>query len=81
MYTKVFGHQTTTDILPGQNVPHLTGEMMILVPKNNKYPFLSKNFFFENFTQYSHNSYEVFGKHFLKDAKQSNLCCQSSGHY
>ena len=25
MYLKVFGKQTTTDILPGQNVPHLTG--------------------------------------------------------
>ena len=25
MNTKVFGHQTTTDILLGRNVPHLTG--------------------------------------------------------
>ena len=25
MYTKVFGHQTTTDISAGRNVPHLTG--------------------------------------------------------
>ena len=37
---KEFGQHTMTDILPGQNVTHMTGEMMILEPKNNKYPFL-----------------------------------------
>ena len=42
MYMKVFGQQTTTDISPGQNMPHLTGGMVILVPKNNEFPFLYK---------------------------------------
>ena len=37
---KVFGQQTTTDILPGCFVPHLTGGMVILVSKKNKYTFL-----------------------------------------
>ena len=33
MYLKVFGLQTMTDISPGKKVPHLTGEMLILIPK------------------------------------------------
>ena len=44
MYMKVFGQQTTTDILPGQNVPHSMGGMIILVPKKNKYKCLCTTF-------------------------------------
>ena len=73
MYKKLFGHQTTTNISPGRNVPHLTGEMVILVPKKNQYPFLNKKNLVENFTQYSPNFYAVFG---LKKFKwQINKTC------
>ena len=39
MYMKVFGHQATTYISPGQNVPHI---MVILVQMKKKNPFLNK---------------------------------------
>ena len=45
IYMKVFGQQTMEDILPGQTVLHLTGGNAILVPENNKYPFLFNMFF------------------------------------
>ena len=52
--TNVFGHQTTTDISPGQYVFYLTGgEMVILVPKNNKYLFLFKLNFLKIYTIFS----------------------------
>ena len=37
---KVFGQHTMTYILRCQNVPHMTWEMVILEPKNDKYLFL-----------------------------------------
>ena len=37
---KVFGGQTNPDILTGQDVPHFSGKMVILVSKINKYHFL-----------------------------------------
>ena len=61
MYMQVFGHQTTTDISPGHNVPHITGEVVILVPKNKKYKLLNKCFVVEIFTPYSHNLYAILG--------------------
>ena len=51
MYIKVFSHQTTTDISPGRNMPHIMGELVIFVPKITKYPFLTKQIllrFFNN---------------------------------
>ena len=53
--------------------------MVVLVPKNNKYPFLSH----KNLLIILHNILIIF-MHFLvifKDAKYSNLWRQSSGHY
>ena len=42
MYMKVFGQQITTDISPVRNVFYLTGEMAILLLKNNRYTLVYK---------------------------------------
>ena len=60
MYLKVFGLQTMTDISPGKKVPHLTGEMLILIPKNNKYTCLYKKNVVGSFTRCSHTFEGVF---------------------
>ena len=72
MYMKVFSQQTMTDISPGGNVPHWTGEIIILVPKNNKYPFFTQ-FFGWNF----HTILSQFLRSFwLKKSKmQNNKIC------
>ena len=65
MYMKEFGQQTTTDILPGHFVPHLSGgEMVILVLKKNKYPFLYNKILLKML----HNILIIVGI-FFKDAK------------
>ena len=50
---KVFGDQTKKDILPGQNVPHFTGKMVILISKIIK-SISVNNFFSEDFTHHCH---------------------------
>ena len=42
MYMKVFGHQTTTDISPGRNVPNITMRNGDFSTKKN--PFRNKKF-------------------------------------
>ena len=44
-----------TDILHGQNVTPITGEIMISVPKNNKYPILYKKILLKIL----HNIYKI----------------------
>ena len=67
IYMKVIGSQTKTVILPGQNVPHFTGEMVILVSKINKYHFL-----YIILLMKIKRNIVIFLTHFLVKTKQKN---------
>ena len=51
---KVFGHHTLTDILPGRNLPHITGRNGDFSTKEYKISISDYKCFVDIFTQYSH---------------------------
>ena len=70
---KVIDGQTKTDISPGKNVPHITGQNGHFNIKNNQISISVHNSFVENLTQYFQNLYAFFGKKITnKKPKQSN---------
>ena len=72
---KVFGDQTTTDILPGQNVPHLTWGSGNFSIKNKLISISVYISFVKNFTQYCHYFYAFLRKKEKKLKMQKNRVC------
>ena len=70
---KVFGHQTTTDISPGQNMSHITGRNGDFSTKEKKIFISEYIFVVENFTQYFHIFTQFLVKKILHTGDKASL--------